>query len=272
MAAAVGSNRDPEQKVVDTYFHPRASYWKELYQLDGVHPTILQLRRDLVLAFVDSLKLRPDSPVLEIGCGAGLTTVALAQRGCVVTAVDTVDAMTHLTRQLAAEKGVEQRVQVQPADAQSLPFPDSTFKLVLAIGVLPWMSSPTPALREMVRVLAPGGYLVVTAQNRSYFTHAALTLGASVFRRLGLLRPRSQPPLTYCSPRQFDALLPPVGLEKLKTRTVGFPIVSHLPKRVWRVVHNRLQALTERDVPWIRLRGTNYVVLARKSVLPPSTA
>src|SRR2546429_4178898 len=55
------------------------------------------------LGLVDELALPSGSHILEIGCGAGLTTIALAQRGFTVQAVDTVDRMVALTRQAATE-------------------------------------------------------------------------------------------------------------------------------------------------------------------------
>jgi ubiquinone/menaquinone biosynthesis C-methylase UbiE len=102
---------------------------------------------------VDSLALPPGSRVLEVGCGAGVTTVALAQRRYVVAALDSVDAMIHLTRQLAVERGVEHRLRASRGDAHRLPFADRSFPLLLAIGVTPWVHSLGQFLREMVRVL-----------------------------------------------------------------------------------------------------------------------
>lgn len=255
---------DTQQQLVDTYFHDRSDYWKNLYHLDGVHPEIIRVRRDVVLAFVDKLGLSPQANVLEIGSGAGLTTVALAQRGYSMTAVDTVDAMVETTRQLATQEGVGQRVVAQQADTNSLPFPDETFELVLAIGVLPWVQAQADSLREMVRVLKSGGSLLVTAQNRSLTTRLAMRMAGSVLRRLHIMKPRSEPPLKYCSPREFDGLLSRVGLAKSASRTVGFPMVSYLPKGFQVPAHRHLQNLAGLGFPLIRSAGTNYVVLSRK--------
>src|ERR671933_151994 len=111
-----------QQKSVDAYFQAKAAFWKNVYQQKNTHAAFIQLRRDIALAMVDSLALPPGSRVLEVGCGAGATTVALAQRGYAVAALDSVDAMIRLTRQLAAEKGVEHRLRASRGDAHRLPF------------------------------------------------------------------------------------------------------------------------------------------------------
>jgi magnesium-protoporphyrin O-methyltransferase len=98
-----------QQKSVDTYFQGKAAFWKNVYQQKSAHAALIQVRRDIALAMVDSLALPPGSRVLEVGCGAGVTTVMLAQRGYAVAALDSVDDMIHLTRQLAVERGVEHR-------------------------------------------------------------------------------------------------------------------------------------------------------------------
>src|SRR5207244_3148041 len=99
-----------QQKRVDIHFRYSANYWRDLYNANGLFEVIHQQRRAIVLGLVDELALPSGSHILEIGCGAGLTTIALAQRGFTVQAVDTVDRMVALTRQAATEAGVADRV------------------------------------------------------------------------------------------------------------------------------------------------------------------
>jgi ubiquinone/menaquinone biosynthesis C-methylase UbiE len=113
------------------------------------------------------LELPDGARVLEVGAGAGLTGVALADRGYQVTAVDSSAAMTETIRGRAAEAAVASRLQVSLGDAHRLPFADGAFGLVVALGVIPWLHSPERAARELARVLTPGGYLVVSADNRA---------------------------------------------------------------------------------------------------------
>ena len=124
-------------------------------------------RRDLALRWVDRLRLPVRSSTLEVGCGAGLLSVALASRGHDVDATDTSEAMLDMTRQSANREGRTERMRVSVADVHALPFPDESFRLVVGLGVLPWIDELESALSELGRVLVPGGHLIVSINNRS---------------------------------------------------------------------------------------------------------
>ena len=64
--------------------------------------------------------------------------------------------MVDSTEERVNRAGQEQRVRTGQGDVHSLCFPNETFDLVLAIGVLPWLPSIEQPLREMARVLKPG--------------------------------------------------------------------------------------------------------------------
>src|SRR5690348_9682026 len=166
-AATEAAHPDPlgYQRQLDIYFDAAAGYWNDVYSRQDVNGAVYQERRRRVLEFCGRLDLPPESWVLEIGCGAGFTSVALALRGYHVHAVDTVPAMLKLARQHASEAGVGDQIRMLLADTHHLPFSDESFRLVLAIGVIPWLPSAPPAIREMARVLAPGGGLVVSADH-----------------------------------------------------------------------------------------------------------
>lgn len=103
--------------------------------------------------------------VLEIGCGMGLHTEQLAQRGALVTAVDLTEPAVEATatrmhlRRLPAT--------VQQADAEALPFDDDSFDLVWSWGVIHHSSSTARIVREISRVLQPQGEARIMVYNRS---------------------------------------------------------------------------------------------------------
>ena len=267
-----------QQKLVDSYFHSGSQTWKEIYEREDVHALIHQQRRIIVLRLIDNLNLSLDSRMLEVGCGAGSTTVALAQRGYVVNAIDSVRAMVDLTRQLSDRLKTEHRVVASLGDIHNLPFPDNTFALTLAMGVIPWLHSSDRAIREMTRVTKPGGYVIVNADNRwrlnEILDPARNPLHAPLRRVLRNMRVRlrlgtSIPQTQRHSPKEFDSVLAKAGLQKIEGVTLGFGPFSLFKQKILsdmmaRKLHGILQNLADREVPLIRLTGAQYIVLARK--------
>lgn len=98
--------------------------------------------------------------VLEIGCGAAQGARWLTSQGARVTAFDLSYGQLLESRRLDARSGVPVPRLVQ-ADAQALPFLDESFDLaVSAFGGIPFVADSAGALREVARVLRPGGRLV----------------------------------------------------------------------------------------------------------------
>ena len=76
-----------------------------------------------------------------------MVTTTLAQRRYAADAVDSLEAMLHLTRERVNCSGATGAVGTSLGDIQNLAFSNDTFSLVLAIGGLPWLATPHPALR-----------------------------------------------------------------------------------------------------------------------------
>ena len=268
------------QKVVDEHFQSHAAQWRDVYKEAGVEGEIYRKRLATVLKWVDQLTMPLGEQILEIGCGGGFSSVALAQRGYFVQAMDSVADMLNSTRESVARAGVSSSVLTSLGDAHSLAFPNNVFGLVLAIGVMPYLHSPKKALGEMARVLKPDGFLLVTAGNRWRLDHAldpwlcpalqpAKRVARKILRRSD--RPRAEatrPPLQLDSLREIERWLSSVGLAKVKATTVGFqPLFRYRrffgePTSI--KLHGWLQWLADHNVPGIRSSGMDYIVLARK--------
>lgn len=98
---------------------------------------------------------RPRGALLDIAAGAGYTSHVLGRMGFGVTATEIN------TAQFIAD-GVE----VLPVDLnQGLPFPDAAFPNVLALEIIEHLEAPARFVREIARVLAPGGTAVISTPN-----------------------------------------------------------------------------------------------------------
>jgi len=93
--------------------------------------------------------------VLEIGCGLGAHTQLLTQAGARVTAVDITPRAAELTRLRLQKSGLSARVEVM--DAEHLDLPDDSFDFVWSWGVIHHSHDTEAIVREVSRVLVPGG-------------------------------------------------------------------------------------------------------------------
>jgi SAM-dependent methyltransferase len=93
--------------------------------------------------------------LLDLGCGAGENSVYFAKKGAHCVATDYSPGMVEVALQLADRYGV--KIEGRTANAMALEFPDNTFDLVYASNLLHHIPNPQMALKEMHRVLKPGG-------------------------------------------------------------------------------------------------------------------
>ncbi|MGZ4136745.1 MAG: class I SAM-dependent methyltransferase [Actinomycetota bacterium] len=104
----------------------------------------------------------PGGRVLEVGCGPGRLAVPLARQGLDVTGLDLDPAMIDRAR-INAERafGTDRRLSFVVGDAAALAFPDGSFDLVVSTMSMHHWEDPAAGLREIARVLRPGGRALV---------------------------------------------------------------------------------------------------------------
>jgi len=126
----------------------------ETIKLEEWHKNVLQF-----LPLIKGLK------ILEVGCGVGDFALYLSQQGADVTAID----FSSQAIKLATEKSKAQggNVHFVVADAQTLPFTENSFDLIISCECLEHVPSPQLALNEMHRVLKPSSKLILTTENYS---------------------------------------------------------------------------------------------------------
>ena len=123
----------------------------EAYRTSSVHAGGADLEK-----MIDLAALTGREAVLDAGCGAGHTAVALAPFAHSVVALDLSETMLAVTARLAAERSLA-NVTTRQGDVEALPFADDAFDLVVSRYSAHHWPHPQAALREIWRVLKPGG-------------------------------------------------------------------------------------------------------------------
>jgi ubiquinone/menaquinone biosynthesis C-methylase UbiE len=103
--------------------------------------------------------------VLDVGCGQGMDVCEFALAGARAVGIDLTPRHVELARQHAEEAGIKARIVC--GDAEALPFDDESFDRVTSNGVLHHTPDIEAALREIKRVLRPGGTMTVILYNRN---------------------------------------------------------------------------------------------------------
>ncbi len=148
-------------------------YLAEQLQDMAPHRAIL---RAVECKFMGRVPLIP--PVLDIGCGDGhFASIAYEQKPLDVG----IDVFARDLREAARRTGVYRKVMF--ASATALPFADASFNTVVSNCVIEHIPDNAAVLREIARVLRPGGVFATTLPSEHYPEYL---LGATVFRRLGL--------------------------------------------------------------------------------------
>ena len=132
-----------------------------------------------------------EGPALDVGTGKGLLARELARLGMDVVSVDISSDERELACLLAQESDVAGRVVFAQADAARLPYPDGHFGCAAMMDVLHHLEEPGPVLSEMVRVVRPGGRLLLAD-----FDEAGFELVARISRQEGREHLRSATTVT----------------------------------------------------------------------------
>ena len=137
--------------------NPSACPYGQRFWVEAPHPLITRER------LREALGPEAGERVLEIGPGTGYYTVDLAQWVGADGSVEIFDIQQEMldhTLERAREHGVS-NVQATPGDARELPYEDNSFDAAILITVLGEIPDQDAALREIERVLRPGGRLIV---------------------------------------------------------------------------------------------------------------
>ncbi len=122
----------------------------------GKHPRFIAMMDE----YFDAMSIDSATAVLDLGCGTGVAARAIARRSGFTGRVLGIDVSPYLTtaaKRLAEQEGFAGAVEFQTGNSRSLELPDASFDAVVAHTLVSHVEDPLAVLREIVRVLRPGG-------------------------------------------------------------------------------------------------------------------
>jgi len=127
--------------------------------------SMLELRAPFIRAAIQTLDLSPGSQGLDVGCGVGIHTQALAKAVSPsghVTGLDISPKQITYAKESAKNSGVSQQVSFRKGDMRNLPFEADTFDWVWSMDCVGYAPlEPHPLIQELVRVVKPGGRIAL---------------------------------------------------------------------------------------------------------------
>lgn len=191
--------------------------------------------------------------ILEVGCGLGIDAARFARHGARITGVDLSEQAAALARKNFEQNGLEGDFRVM--DGESLDFPDNSFDVVYAHGVLQYTGSPNEMLREIRRVLRPGGEAILMVYNKISWLSALSKLARVP------LEHEDAPVLRTFSIREFRRMLRRFAAVRIVVER--FPVKSRLhEKGVKGLVFNTLFVGTFNLLPRRLVRPLGWHIMA----------
>lgn len=198
----------------------------------------------------------PGRTLLEVGCGIGTDLVRFASGGAIVTGLDLSETAIRLAEANVRQQHVAARLVV--GDGERLPFPDGSFDVVYAHGVLQYTADAATMVRECHRVLRSGGEAIFMVYNRISWLNAL-----SKVMRVPLEH-EDAPVLERYSIAEFRHLLEPFGTSTIVPER--FPVASRLHKG-WKAAafnYGFVGGFNALPRAWVRRFGWHLMAFCRR--------
>jgi SAM-dependent methyltransferase len=181
-------------------------------------------------AALDAAHVTTGTRLLDAGCGAGLLAPLASLRGAQVTAVDAATSFLAVVRERTPAADVRE------ADLEALPFADGSFDAVTAVNSVFYAADMAAAMRQLARVVRPGGRVVITA----WGPPERCEVLADLFSKVAPLMPPPPPgnaaahPGALSQPGALAAVLDGAGLHVVDEGEVACPFVFPNAEVSWR--------------------------------------
>ena len=208
--------------------------------------------------------------VVEVGCGLGGFLTNVAQKGGIGIGLDVSSNAVRMTRDLAKQLGLQDKVDLVVGDAQFLPFKEQASGIVVCSETLEHVPDCEKAFSELVRITNKSGYLCLTVPNflsTAFFENVILLLVGQPGYVKSHVCVEKEHIFHVFKLRRF------LKRENVKVITIQSVDFFHLPPRLRRilrvgqslsVISSQLENFFEKHFSPLRLAGANIGVLAKK--------
>jgi ubiquinone/menaquinone biosynthesis C-methylase UbiE len=242
----------PGAPDVRAYFDQESSrYLDERYGRPSCDQLSYQSRRRLALELLG----HGSGHVVDIGSGPGVFSAELLARGFHVVEVDVSLEMLRESRSRMNSSASVRQLRFVEGSLPKLPFADHAFDAALCIGVLAYVHDPLESLREIRRIVRPGGVAVLQVSNALCLTARLHSAMRRVYRQLGEVLggpayPHLRIPLTSFRLRTLRPILERAGFGVESWVRYDFrpPLLEWLAPSVALAASRALQHLERREV------------------------
>ena len=221
----------PKKEKVREMFDHIAPTYDKLNHLMSMNVDKLW-RRHALKEIVDGTPQR----ILDVACGTGDSTISIAKaaaEGTTVTGADISEGMMALVMDKANKAGVGERIMLQVADGENLPYGEGSFDRVTCAFGIRNFEHKEKGLQEFLRVLRPGGRAVIlelsVPQNKAvrwvydlYFTRLLPRIGGAVSGDRAAYRYLPASVHNFPSPKDFCRMMEEAGFREVRFRTFTF--------------------------------------------------
>lgn len=187
------------------------------------------IRRKRVLDMVDNKGGR----VLDIGCGPGVMITQLIDKGYEYHGTDFSWEMIEEAKRRYAGTNYENRIHLRIADADNIDYPSNYFNGIICVGLFEYLTDFKRIFSEFIRVLKPGGFLVITIPKKYQLDRSmvlALTparaLAANIYHQVKGIRTRVVKRVFFTA-RQLDTMARQHGFLKDGFSFYGFTVMPY---------------------------------------------
>jgi ubiquinone/menaquinone biosynthesis C-methylase UbiE len=204
-----------------------AAKWDQMYEDEAttVEEEFFRRRRDYTVDYV-SRNFDKSAKICDLGCGAAPVTFEMLKRGYDIVGVDySFDMLRNAKRRL--EAGGVSRVPLVNSNGETLPFADGQFDCVVCLGVISYVEGYAKIIKEIRRILKPGGTAIISYRNKScLFCNDPVTLPKHLVKKvlisLSLREPDKFRIGRYMLLKEVQETIERTGLKYLLFKGIGF--------------------------------------------------